>query len=101
MRVSPPSRKERKLVTVSETTAMPAQGALEPYGRVRTLCRVDVLPAVFAAEDVVDLFPLQVRPLDILCAPPRKCQLCFSIRSQLVSAARVEGARTRFSSGNS
>lgn len=28
--------------------------------------RVDVLPTVFASEDVVDLFPLQVRPLDIL-----------------------------------
>lgn len=31
-----------------------------------TGCRVDILPTVFASEDVVDLFPLQVRPLDVL-----------------------------------
>ena len=44
--------------------------------------RVDVLPTVFASEDVVDLFPLQVRPLDILNVRKEKDQFLQARRSE-------------------
>jgi hypothetical protein len=48
-----------------------------------TGCRVDILPTVFAAEDVVDLFPLQVRPLDILHS---------GLQERVVSSLQAKGA---------